>query len=87
MYTLATGCAYALIYVQFVHSALENESAGIQLVYEGTCCLAWGVILDRRGDRGVVCVFFILTWVEVYVGVGVCIRTHTHTLHIWGTRL
>jgi len=28
-----------------------------------------------------------LTRVGVYVGVGVCMRTHTHTLHIWGTRL
>jgi len=25
--------------------------------------------------------------VEVYVGVGVCIRTHTHTLQTWGTRM
>ena len=41
-YTLATGCAYALMYMQFVHSALGNEDGGVQLVYEGTCCLAWG---------------------------------------------
>ena len=26
-----------------------------------------------------------LTWVGVYVFVSVCIRTHTHTLHRWGT--
>jgi len=26
-----------------------------------------------------------LTRVGVYVGVCVCIRTHTHTLHRWGT--
>jgi len=56
-YTLATGCVYALIYVQFVHSALGNEGGGVQPVYEGTCCLGWGVIFDRRRDRGVVCVF------------------------------
>jgi len=28
-YTLATGCAYALMYVQFVHSALRNEGGGV----------------------------------------------------------
>jgi len=54
-----------------------------------TCRLAWGVIFDRRRDRGVVCVFSILlTRVGVYVlyhvyhCVCVCIRKHTHTLHM-----
>jgi len=28
-YTLATGCAYALIYVQFVHLALWNDDGGV----------------------------------------------------------
>ena len=56
-YTLAAGCAYALMYAQFVHSALADEGGGVQLVYESNCCLAWGVIFDRRKDRGVVCVF------------------------------
>jgi len=62
VYTLAAGCAYALMYVpvQFVHSVLGNEGGRVQLVYEGTYCLAWGVIFDRRRDRGVVCVFSIL---------------------------
>jgi len=34
-YTLATGCAHAsaLMYVQFVHSALGDEGGGFQLVY------------------------------------------------------
>jgi len=68
-------CAYALMYVQFVHLALGNEDEGVQLVYESTCCLAWGIIFDRRKDRGVICVFSIFKWVGVYVGV----RTHTHT--------
>jgi len=54
-YTLATGCAYALMYVHFVYLALGND----QLVYESTCCLAWRVIFDRKKDRGVVCVFSI----------------------------
>jgi hypothetical protein len=31
-YTLATGCAYALMYVQFVHSALKYDDGGVQLV-------------------------------------------------------
>ena len=89
-YTLATGGAYALMYVQFVHLALGNYHGGIQLVYESTCCLAWGVIFDtgRTKDRNVVCVISIIvfwTQVEVYVGVCVCIRAHTHTLHRWGT--
>ena len=28
-YTLATGCAYALMYVLFVHLALGNEVVGV----------------------------------------------------------
>jgi len=39
------------------HLSFGNENGGVQLVYESTCCLAWGVILDRRKDRGVVCVY------------------------------
>ena len=87
----ATGCAYAFMYVQFVHSELGNEEGGVQLMYEGTCCLAWGVIFDRRRDRGVVCVFSISN-----AGGSVCgckcvytirTHTHTHTLHIWGIQM
>ena len=59
------------------HLALGNKDRGVQLVYKRTCCLAWGVVFDRRKDRGVVCVLFILTQVGVYVGV--CVYTHTHT--------
>jgi len=77
-YTLATGCAYALMYVQFVHLALGNEDGGVQLVNESTCCLVWRVIFDRRKDRGVVCVFSIFD-----AGGSVCecmwVYTHTHT--------
>jgi len=76
-YTLATRCAYALMYVQFVHLALENEDGRVQLGYEGTCCLAWGVIFDRRKDRDVACVFSICN-----AGGSVCgcmwVYTHTH---------
>jgi len=79
-FTLATGCAYALMHLQFVHLALGDEDGGVQLVwvYESTCCLAWGVIFDIRKDRGVVCVFSIS-----YAGGSVCgcmcVCTHTHT--------
>jgi len=38
VYTLATGCAYALMYVQFVRLAFGNECGVVQLAYEGTCC-------------------------------------------------
>jgi len=55
-----------------------NEDGGVRLVYQGTCCLAWGIIFDRRKDRGVVCVFSIFD-----AGGSVCgcmwMYTHTHT--------
>jgi len=81
-YTLATGCAYALMYVQFVLSVLGNEGWGVQLVYEGTCCLAWGVVFDRRRDWGVVCVLSILNTSGGACGC-MCVHTptHTHTAH------
>jgi len=77
-YTLATGCAYALMYVQFVHLALENDDGGVKLVYDSTCFLAWGVIFDRRYDRGVVCVFSIFNAGGSVCG---CMFVYTHTLH------
>jgi len=77
-YTLATGCAYTLMYVQFVCSALRNEDGGVQLMYEATCCLAWGVIFDRRRNRGVVCVFSIFNAGGSVRGCR-CVYTHTHT--------
>ena len=80
---LATGCAHALMYVQFVDSALGNEDGGVQLVYEGTCCLAWGVIYDRRKDRGVVFVFSIFNADGSVCGCR-CVYTHTHTHCTYG---
>ena len=77
-YTLAIGCAYALMYVHFIHLALGNESRGVQLVYKGTCCLALGVICDKRKDRSVVCVFSILNAGGSVCGC-MCVYTHTHT--------
>jgi len=70
------------------HLVLGNEDGGVQLVYESTCCLAWGVIFDTRKDKGVVCVFSIFK-----AGGSVCgcmcvyTHTHTHTLRRWGTRM
>jgi len=75
-YTIATGCAYALMYVQFIHWELGNEDGGVQLVYESTCCLAWGVIFDRRKNRGVVCVFSVFNAGGSVCG---CMRVYTHT--------
>ena len=84
VYTLATGCAYALMYVHFVHPALGNEGEG---AYESTCSWRGGLFLKEE-EIGVLSISSLfLTRVGVYVGVCVCIRTHTHTLHIWGTRL
>jgi len=76
-YTLATGCAYVLMHVQFVRSALGERGCRVQLVYESTCCLSWGVIFDRRKDRGVVCVFSIFNAGGSVCGC-VCVYTHTH---------
>jgi len=47
-------------------------------LYEVTCCLAWGVIFDRRRDRGVVCVFSIFNAGGSVCGCR-CVYTHTHT--------
>ena len=77
-------CIYICIYLYIAcmcslfHSTLGNEDGGVQLVYESACCLAWGVIFDRRKDRGVVCVFSIFKAVGS-VCVRVCVYTHTHT--------
>jgi len=57
---------------------LGNEGGGVQLVYESTCCLAWGVIYDRRRDRGVVCVFSVFNAGGSVCGCK-CVYTHTHT--------
>jgi len=71
-------CAYVLMYVPFVHLALGNEDRGVQAIYESTCCLAWGVIFDRRKDRGVVCVFSIFN-AGGRVCWCICVYTYTHT--------
>jgi len=68
------------MYGQLVHLAFGNEDGGIQLVYNGTCCLAWGFIFDRWKDRGVVCVFSLFnTGGRVCGFMCVCVYAHTHT--------
>ena len=57
---------------------LGNQDGGGQLVYKSTCCLAWGVIFDRRKDRGVVCVFSIFNAGGSVCGC-MCVYSHTHT--------
>jgi len=84
MYICVCMCIYIYIYLYIAcmcslfHLALGNEDGGVQLVYESTCCLAWGVIFDRRKDRGVVCVFSIFNAGGSVYGC-VCVYTHTHT--------
>jgi len=75
------------MYVRFVYSALGNEGGGVELVYESTCCLTWGLFTTEGEIRVLSASSLFLTQVGVYVGVGVRIRTHTHTLHTWGTRM
>ena len=62
------------------HLTLGNEDGGVQLVYESACCLAWGLIFDRRKDRGVVCVFSIFN-AGGSVCVCECVYTHTVRIH------
>ena len=71
-------CLYIACMCNLFHLALGNEDWGVQLVYESACCLAWGVIFDRRKDRGVVCVFSVFN-AGGNVCVRVCVYTHTHT--------
>jgi len=65
-------CKCSLFYL-----ASGNEDGGVQLVYESTCCLAWGVIFDRRKDKGVICVFSAF---KVGGSVCGCMCVYTHTL-------
>ena len=71
-------CLYIACMCSLFHSTLGKEDGGVQLVYESACCLAWGVIFDRRKDRGVVFVFSIFN-AGGSVCVRVCVYTHTHT--------
>ena len=66
------------MYAQFVHSALGDEGGEIQLVYEGNCCLAWGIMVDRRRGGGVVYVFSVFI-AGGSVCVCVCVYMHAHT--------
>jgi len=78
-YTLAAGFAYALLYAQFVHSALENEGWGVQLFYEGTCCLAWSFLIEEEGQGCCLCLLnFQCEWECMWVYVCIYADTHTH---------
>ena len=66
------------MHVQFVRSALGERGWGGSTSPKTHLLLGVGGYFDRRKDRGVDCVFSILTRVGVYVGVCVYIRTHTH---------
>jgi len=74
MYICAHACAVCFIL------RWGNEEEEVQLVYQGTFCLAWGVILTE-GKIGVLSVSSLfLTRVGVYVGASCTyLYTHTHT--------
>jgi len=71
-------CICAHVCAVYSISAGKRGWGGIQLIYESTCCLAWGVIFDRRKDRGVVCLFSIFNAGWSVCGC-MCVYTHTHT--------
>jgi len=54
--------------------------------YSMKALVAWrgGLFFDRKKDRGVVCV---CSFHNAGGSVCVCIGTHTHIHHRWGTRL
>ena len=65
----------------FVHLALGNEDGDVQLVCESTWFCRGGFFLTK-GKIAVLSVSSLcLTRMGVYMGVCVCIRTHTHTMH------
>jgi len=84
--TLATGCAYALMHVQFVRSAVGGRGWRGSTNLWKHLLLGVGFIFNWRQDRGVVCVFSIFT-----VGGSVCgcmcvykhTRTHTSQVGYW----
>jgi len=69
-YMLATGCVYALMYVQFVHLALGNEDGGVQLVYEGS--LNEGVSIQSKGIKK--------TFPCLWLPVSLCVAFRVHLL-------
>ena len=46
-------------------------------MYEGNCCLTWGVIFNRRKDRGVACVSPVFNSGGSVCGC-ICVYGHTH---------
>jgi len=80
-FTLATGSAYARMYVQFVSSSIGEWGWGGSAGLWKHLLLGVGGCFLTKGKIGVLSVsFLVLARVGVYAGVCVCIRTHTHTL-------
>jgi len=84
-YTLATGCAYALMYAQFVHLRCGMRMRGFSYFMRALVAWRGGVFLTEGKIRVLSVSSLFLMWVGLYVGVGLCIRRHTHTLHRWCT--
>ena len=43
-------CLYIACMCSLFHLELGNEDGEVQPIYESACCLAWGVIFDRRKE-------------------------------------
>jgi len=59
-----------------------SENGGVQLVYEGTCCLVWGIIFDRRRDGCCLCLLYFQRDGSACGCMCVYMHTHTHTAHM-----
>jgi len=59
--------------------AFGDESGGVQLLYARHLLLTWGIILDKRKDRGVCMYLFYVDGNLESMCVGVFVYTHTHT--------
>jgi len=71
-------CAHVCAVCSIWHWGIRMGGFSWSRVYESTCCLAWGVIFDRRKGRDVVCVFSIFNAGGSVCGC-MCVYTHTHT--------
>jgi len=78
-------CQHALVHAQFVHElTLGNKGGEVEVVYENTCCLSWGLFLTEGAwEIGVLPVPFVLFDVGGSVCGCMCVCTHarTHTAH------
>jgi len=80
--TLSAGCEHVLVCAVYSF-VLGDEGRGVQTVYAGHLLLAWGVIFDRRRDRGVVCMYPIFDGGLKCMCACVCVYTPTPTqMHV-----